>query len=160
MYWKVITRINLVNIHPHTWLRNFFFLWWGLKISWQLSHMKYSITNCSHHAVYSNPLTYEIANLDQVCGIVRTISPFEFVGMENNVIKRNSGLPKSMWCIHFQIPGATKFRSFQRQVLELMSHETTEKLGLRVQGIWQLVSSNSPYVCGLTFFFIFREMNK
>lgn len=33
-----------------------------------------------------------------------------------------------------------------------MSHETTEKLGLRVQGIWQLVSSNSPYVYRLTFF--------
>lgn len=105
MYWKVITRISLVNIHPHTWLRNFFFLWWGLKISWQLSHTKYSITNCSHHAVYSNPLTYEIANLDQVCGIVRTISPFEFVGMENNVIKRNSGLPKKI-----QVISETGFR--------------------------------------------------
>lgn len=76
--------------------------------------MKYSITNFSHHAVYSNPLTYEIANLDQVCGIIRTISPFEFVGMEINVIKQNSRLPKSMWYIHFKIPTATKFRLFQR----------------------------------------------
>ena len=33
-----------------------------------------------------------------------------------------------------------------------MSYETTEKLRLPVQGIWQLVSSNSPYVCRLNFF--------